>query len=169
VSANNFLAHPKRKQQFEREQAEHEVDRNRRAELLKAREATFNRILESAPPMFTALQLRVLLSALCNLDPYTLTDDIAEHFAGDDETTQRTAEEILSSALAKAPDARLTSFALRLALTGHVDIPRDSEFDFLAEAEAAFAPPQSKNGKKSKKPPTPANKSKKTATKKVAA
>jgi ParB family chromosome partitioning protein len=158
-----------RKQQFEREQAEHEVDRNRRAELLKAREATFNRILESAPPMFTALQLRVLLSALCNLDPYTLTDDIAEHFAGDDETTQRTAEEILSSALAKAPDARLTSFALRLALTGHVDIPRDSEFDFLAEAEAAFAPPQSKNGKKSKKPPTPANKSKKTATKKVAA
>jgi ParB family chromosome partitioning protein len=159
-----------RKQQFEREQAEHEVDRNRRAELLKAREATFNRILESAPPMFTALQLRVLLSALCNLDPYTLTDDIAEHFAGDDETTQRTAEEILSSALAKAPDAKLTSFALRLALTGHVDIPRDSEFDFLAEAEAAFAPPQSKNGKKSKKPPTPAKvKSKKTATKKVAA
>jgi ParB family chromosome partitioning protein len=158
-----------RKQQFEREQAEHQADRNRRAELLKAREATFNRILESAPPMFTALQLRVLLSALCNLDPYTLTDDIAEHFAGDDETTQRTAEEILSSALAKAPDARLTSFALRLALTGHVDIPRDSEFDFLAEAEAAFAPPQSKNGKKSKKPPTPANKSKKTATKKVAA
>jgi ParB family chromosome partitioning protein len=159
-----------RKQQFEREQAEHEADRNRRAELLKAREATFNRILESAPAMFTALQLRVFLSALCNLDPYTFTDNIAEHFAGGDENNQRTAEEILALALAEVPDAKLTSFALRLALTGHVDIPRDNEFDFLAEAEAGFAPPPPKNGKKSKKPPTPIKvESKKTATKMVAA
>jgi hypothetical protein len=48
-----------RKQQFEQEQAEIEAERNRRAEIVKAREATFNRILENAPPTFTAAQLRV--------------------------------------------------------------------------------------------------------------
>jgi ParB family chromosome partitioning protein len=88
-----------RKQQFEQEQAEMEAERNRRAEILKARQATFERILENAPPMFTAAQLRVFLRALCNLDPYTITDDVAEHFAGDNENNQQTAEEILASAL----------------------------------------------------------------------
>ena len=58
---------------------------------LKARQATFERILENAPPTFTAAQLRVFLRALVNLDPYTFTDDVAEHFAGDDENNQQTA------------------------------------------------------------------------------
>jgi ParB family transcriptional regulator, chromosome partitioning protein len=35
-------------------------------------------------------------------------------------------------------------FALRLAFAGHTAIPRESEIDFLTEAEAAFAPPQPK-------------------------
>jgi ParB family chromosome partitioning protein len=65
--------------------------------------------------------LRVFLKALCNLDPYTLTDEIAEHITGDDENNQRTAEDILALALAETPDEKLTGFALRLALTGHVD------------------------------------------------
>ena len=142
-----------RKQQFEREQAEHDAERNRRTEILKAREATFNRILENAPPMFNAVQLRVFLSALCNLDPYTITDDVAEQFARDSENNQRTAEEILAAALSETPDEKLTSFALRLALTGYVEIPRESEFDFLAEAEAAFVLlPPAKTQPKAKKP-----------------
>ena len=37
--------------------------------------------------MFTASQLRVLLRALVNLDPYTFTDDVAEDIAAEDETT----------------------------------------------------------------------------------
>jgi ParB family chromosome partitioning protein len=143
-----------RKQQFEQEQAEIEAERNRRAEITKAREATFNRILENAPAMFTTAQLRVFLRALVNLDPYALTDEVAEHFAGDDESNQRTAEEILSAGLAGTADEKLTSFALRLALTGYVTIPRESEHDFLVEAEAAFAPPQPKNEKKPRKAPT---------------
>jgi len=144
-----------RKQQFDEEQAEMEAERNRRAEILKARQATFERILEGAPAMFTAAQLRVFLRALCNLDPYTITDDVAEHFAGGNENIQQTAEEILASALGETPDEKLTSFALRLALTGYVTIPRESEFDFLAEAEAAFIPPKSQAEKKPKKAPTP--------------
>jgi ParB family chromosome partitioning protein len=159
-----------RKKQFEREQAEIEAERNRKAEVLKVRQATFERILENAPPTFNAAQLRVFLRALVNLDPYTLTDDVAEHFAGDDENNQRTAEEILASALAETPDEKLTSFALRIALTGYVAIPGEGEFDFLAEAAAAFAPPQPPKEKKAKKTPTPIKAAtKKTATKKKVA
>ncbi len=129
-----------RKQRFEREQAEIEAESNRKAEILRAREAIFSRILENAPPTFTPAQLRVFLRALINLDPYTLTDALAEHFASDNENNQQTAEEILATALTITPDEKLTSFALRIALTGYVAIPREGEFDFLAEAQAAFVP-----------------------------
>jgi ParB family chromosome partitioning protein len=152
-----------RKRQFEQQQAEIEAERNRKAEILKAREATFERIIENAPAIFTAAQLRVFLRALINLDPYTLTDDVAEHFASDDENHQQTAEEILASALTETPDEKLTSFALRLALTGYVAIPGEGELDFLTEAAAAFVPPQPPKEKKAKKTPTPI----KTATKKT--
>ena len=157
-----------RRQEFERQQQEHEAERTRRAEVLKAREVTFDRILENAPPMFTAVQLRVLLRALVNLDPYTFTDDVAEHFA--DESNQQTAEEILLATIDGLTDEKLTGFALRLVLTGHVAIPSESEFDFLTEAETAFVPPHPKKEKKPKKTPfatkTPAEK---TATKKKVA
>ena len=75
------------------------------------------------------------------VDPYTITDDVAEHFAVEDNDHQRTPEEILAGALSQTPDEKLTSFALRLALTGYVTIPRENELDFLAEAEAVFVPP----------------------------
>ncbi len=63
---------------------------------------------------------------------------VAAHFVGDDENNQQTPEEVLASTLTSLPDEKLTSFALRLALTGHVDIPREGDFDFLAEAESVF-------------------------------
>ncbi len=105
---------------------------------------------------------------------------VAAHFAVDDENNQQTPEEILASTLTNLPDEKLTGFALRLALTGHTDIPRESDFDFLAEAEAAFAfvptPPRkktkvnkptliTKTGKASTKSPKKAT----APTKKVAA
>jgi ParB family chromosome partitioning protein len=129
------------KQQFEQEQAKYEAERNRKAEILQARENTLNRILENAPPTFTAAQLRVFLSALCNLDPYTITEDVADHFAEENNDHQQTPEEILAAALSQTPDEKLTNFALRLALTGYVTIPRENDLDYLAEAEAAFVPP----------------------------
>jgi ParB family chromosome partitioning protein len=159
-----------RKRQFEQQQAEIEAESNRKAEILKAREAIFNRILENAPPTFTPAQLRVFLRALVNLDPYTLTEDVAEHFASGDENHQQTAEEILASALAETRDEKLTSFALRIAITGYVAIPPEGEIDLLAEAAAAFAPPQPPKEKKAKKVPTPIKAAtKKTATKKKVA
>jgi ParB family chromosome partitioning protein len=147
---------------------------------LQARENALNRILENATPTFTAAQLRVFLSALCNLDPYTITEDVAEHFAGDNNNHQQTPEEILAAALSQTPDEKLTSFALRLALTGYVAIPRENELDYLAEAEAAFVPPPpAKKKPKANKPtlikgstkasPKAAPKKATTSKKKVAA
>ena len=163
-----------RRQQFEREQQEEEAEHERRDLLRKQREATFEHILENAPETFTAAQIRVLLRAIVNLDPYTFADDLAEDIA--DENEQRSAEEVLLSTIDNTTDDKLTRFALRLALSGHVGIPRENEFDFLTEAETVFAPPQPKknsSSKKAKKPtpikaseaaPTP--KPKKTAAKK---
>ena len=70
----------------------------------------------------------------------------------------------MQSALAETPDEKLTGFALRLALTGYVDIPREGDFDFLAEAEAAFILPDSRKEKKSWKAPTPIKATPKKAT-----
>jgi ParB family chromosome partitioning protein len=145
-----------RKQQFEREQAEIEAEHNRRAEIIKARQATFERIIENAPAILSAAQLRVLLRAIVNLDPYTFADDLAEDIAGDNENEQRSAEEVLLSTIDGTADDKLTRFALRLALAGHVGIPREGEFDFLTETEGVFAPPpQKKAGAKKAKQPTP--------------
>jgi ParB family chromosome partitioning protein len=144
-----------RKKQFEREQAEIEAEHNRRAEKIKDREATFERILENAPATLNAPQLRILLRALVNLDPYTFADDLAEDIAGDNENEQRSAEEVLLSTIDATADDKLTRFALRLALAGQVGIPREGEFDFLMEAETVFAPPPPKKKvavKKAKQP-----------------
>jgi ParB family chromosome partitioning protein len=69
----------------------------------------------------------------------------------------------MASALTETPDEKLTSFALRIALTGYVAIPPEGEIDLLGEAAAAFVPPQPPKEKKAKKAPTPI----KTATKKT--
>ena len=56
----------------ERREKEWEAERARREKMQKARNAKFDRILENAPAMFTAAQLRVFLRALVNLDPTPL-------------------------------------------------------------------------------------------------
>ena len=163
-----------RRHQFEREEQEREAGQERRDQLRKQREATFERILENAPEAFTADQLRVSLRAIANLTPYTFADDLAEDIA--DENEQRSAEEVLLSTIDNTADDKLSRFALRLALSGHVGIPREGEFDCLTEAEAVSAPNQPKknnSSRKAKKPTpikaseaTPTPKQKKTAAKK---
>ena len=143
------------KQQFEREQHEFEAEQARREELRKSREATFEQIVANAPTTFSLTQLRVLLRAIVNLDPYTFADDLADDLAGENQNKQRTAEEFLLSTIDTLTDDGLTGFAIRLALAGHRAIPRDGEFDFLAEAEAVFMPPpatEEQRRKKAKKP-----------------
>ena len=112
--------------------------------------------------------------------PRSITEDVADHFAGENNDHQQTPEEILAAALSQTPDEKLTIFALRLALTGYVTIPRENDLDYLAEAEAAFVPPQpAKKKHKTNKPtlikdstkasPKAAPKKAATSKKKVAA
>ena len=133
----------------EREQQEYEAEQARREEVRKQREATFERLVLNAPKSFTAVQLRVLLRALVNVDPYTFTEDVAEDLP--EEFKGRDAEEVLLAALDATADDKLPGFAIRLALAAHRGIPRQDEPDFLAEADVAFTP-VSKPERKSKQP-----------------
>ena len=142
-----------RKLQNQREHEAHEAERARLVELHKTRLATVDSIVAHAPAMFSAAQLRTFLSALIHLDPY-MFEDIAEQHVADDENNQQSAEEILSVILASIPDDKLIGFALRLVLTSHASIPRQGEFDYLADAEAAFVPPPPKKTSKPKKTKT---------------
>ncbi|RXH54467.1 hypothetical protein [Granulicella sibirica] len=79
---------------------------------------------------------------------------------------EQTEQEIVLAALADSADDKLTSFALRLALSDHLAIPRDTDPDLLSEAEALFAPAQART-KKASKPrtnPTLVKPAEKTAT-----
>ena len=130
------------RQQQEREEQEYAAEQARKAEQRKARAATFERILQHAPENLNAAQLRVLLRAIVNLDPYTFADDLAEDVA--DENDRRSAEEVLLATIEVTADNKLTRFAVRLALSGHLGTPREGELDFLFEAEAVFVPKKSK-------------------------
>ena len=161
-----------RKAEFERQQKEYEAEQARREKQRKVRLATFDRILDQAPAMFTAAQLRLYLRLVVYIDPYSYLEEVASHFAGKDENLEQTEQEIVLAALGDTADDKLTNFALRLALTDHLGIPRDTDPDLLSEAEAAFAPPhvkrsKSRNGTKSKASPTLVNPGeKRTAAKK---
>ena len=152
IRAEQERKEEERKAEFERQQKEYEAEQARRTEMRNARQAAFERILANAPVTFTALQLRVFLRALVNLDPYDFAEDVAAFYAGDDENNQQTPEEALSFTIDRLPDEKLSGFALRLVLTGHTDIPREGDFDFLAQAEAAFVPSQQKKEAKKAKP-----------------
>jgi ParB family chromosome partitioning protein len=145
-----------RKAESERQQKEYEAEQARREKHRKARLATFDRILEQTPAVFTATQLRLFLRLVVYIDPYSFLEEVASHFAGDDENHEQTEQEIVLAALGNTADEKLTSFALRLALTDHLGLPRDTDPDLLSEAEALFAPPQAKPKKASKPKAAPA-------------
>ncbi len=92
-----------RRQQDEREEQEREAAFAKRDKLRKKREATFERIVQEAPPVFTAVQLRVILRALVNLDPYTFADDLATDISEDPDNDKRSADEVLLTAIDRTP------------------------------------------------------------------
>jgi ParB family chromosome partitioning protein len=155
-AAQRKAEHEQRIAEYERQQKEYEAEQARRAEVRKARQDMFERILSCAPLMFTGPQFRVFLSALINLDPHDFAEDVAAFYAGGDENNQQTPEEVLLSTLTALPDGQLTQFALRLVLTDHTDTPRENDCDFLAQAAAVFEPPTPKAAKAKDKPATKA-------------
>lgn len=163
-----------RKAAFEREQKQYEAEQARREKQQKARVATFERIIELAPAAFNTAQMRFFLRLLIHLD-YSFLEEVATHFAKDDENTQQSDEEIVLSTLDGTADEKLTGLALRLVLSDHIGIPHESQPDLLTEAEQVFAPKRPKPVKAkaddSSKPKTTTAKSstKKEASRKKAA
>jgi ParB family chromosome partitioning protein len=148
---------------------EHEKEQARRRHLEKDRAETFSRILENAPPTFTAPQLRVLLRAFITCDLYGQSDIVATYYAGVDDDNNQSSEEILLSVANRLEEVQLPELALRLALCSHIRVPNENEIDHLAEVEKVFAPKQAKKPttrKKTVRKPTPAKG--KTAKKKAA-
>lgn len=129
-----------RKAEFERQQKQYEAEQARREKQRKARVATFERIIEEAPPTFGPEQLRLFLRLLVNINPYEFLEEVASHFASEDKDAQQSDEEIVLAALSTTADERLTGFALRIVLADHIGIPRENEPDLLTEAENVFAP-----------------------------
>ena len=70
---------------YERQQKEFEAEQKRREKLNKARIATFDRIQDNAPAMFTAAQLRTFLRLLVHIAPYSFLEEVASHFVENDE------------------------------------------------------------------------------------
>ena len=62
-------------------------------------------VTAAAPVNLTANQLRVVLRAIANLDPYTFADDLAEDIA--DENEPRSAEEVLLATIDATADDKL--------------------------------------------------------------
>ncbi len=149
-----------RKAEFERQQQEHEAEQARRDKQRQARTATFERIIEHAPASFSAAQMRIFLRLFILMEPYSFLEEVASHFAGD-ENRQQTDEEIVLEALTETADEKLTGLALRLVLSDHVGIPHETQVDLLTEAEQAFAP----WGPKTVKPKAAAKKTKAAAVK----
>lgn len=148
-----------RKADFERQQKEYEAETKRREKEHKARLSTLERIVEHAPAILDATQLRIVIELLLNLSTYGLFEDAAEYFVGNDENHDKTEDEILTEALANCAEDKLTGFLLRLVLTESVMPPRGEQPDWLTKAESVFAPPQpkfpkQKTGSKSKATPT---------------
>jgi len=129
-----------RKAKAERQQREYEAETQRRIAEHNARLATLERIVDHAPAIFDAVQLRLFVELLLDLPPYGVFEEVAEHFAGDDENHGKTDNEILLEALAACADDKLVGFILRLLLTVHVDVPRGEQTDWLLKVESLLVP-----------------------------
>jgi ParB family chromosome partitioning protein len=127
-----------RKVEYERQQKECEAEQAHREKQRKARVATFERTIEHAPASFNAEQMRFFLRLLIHLD-YSFLEEVAAHFANGDENTQQSDEEIVQAALEGTADDKLTGLALRIVLSDHLGIPRESQPDLLSEAAQVFA------------------------------
>lgn len=130
-----------------------------RVKNMAERKATFEGIMHHIPPRPSSDQLRFLLRAFVYSSGYNLFEDVAVYFAElNNERTEQSDEEVLDGVITRANDDALSALLARLALTDHVDIPREEQIDFLIQAADLFLP-------KEKPKPTAA---KKTAKKKAA-
>ncbi len=117
-----------RRQAEEQREQEYEAEQARREELRETRKATFERILANAPDSFSAAQLRMLLRALVNLDPYTFARTWPKRSRVETRTRSVPPRRFCWGAIDSLADEKLTGFTLRLALSSHLAIPREGRW-----------------------------------------
>ena len=122
-----------RKAGFERQQKEYEAEQARREKLRRARVSTFERIIEAAPSSFSPEQTRMFLRLLIHMNPYDYLENVALHFASDEENAQQSDDEVLLPALRNTEDEKLNGLALRIVLTDHIGIPHENQPDLLTK------------------------------------
>lgn len=119
-------------------QQEYEAEQQRREELRKTQAAMFDQIVARAPEGFTSAQLRFVLCAFLQLDPYCFLEDAVGRVAQATNEMDKSDEELLIGELDSTADDRLIGFALLLALASHLDIPPEADHDLLVEAQGVF-------------------------------
>jgi hypothetical protein len=138
------------------------------AGLAEIPQCLFCKRIRTEQHLLTSLQPAVPDSSQQSTYVIPVVAAVADHFAEENNDHQQTPEEILAAALSQMPDEKLTSFALRLALTGYVTIPRENDLDYLAEAEGVFVPPPPAKRKPKPNKPTLIKASTKAAPTKAA-
>lgn len=101
-----------RQEAFERQQKEYETETKRREKVYKARVATLEKIIEHAPALFRADQLRLVLEILLNDAPYGLFEEAVEFFTPEDENHGKTDDELLIDAFRLCVDEKLGAVTL---------------------------------------------------------
>lgn len=139
------------------------------------RKVAFERIISKIPATLAHGELRFLLRALVYSSGYNIFEDVAVYFAElNNERTEQSDEEILDGVITRANAGELSAMLARIALTDHIDIPREEQVDFLTLAADLFLPkeepkPTAKKAiaKSTAKPPAKKITPKKAAAKKT--
>ena len=113
----------------------------------KARQATFDRIIENAPAMLHRRSACAWSFAQSSTSTPTPSPTIWPRTSPPTtRTRQRSPEELLLATIDTTADAKLTAFALRLALSGHVCIPREKRVRLSSPKPKPFSlAPKPKN------------------------
>lgn len=137
-----------------------------KAKKLKERKATFDSIMSTVPAQLSSEQLRFLLRALVYSNSYSLFEDVAVYYAElSGERNDQSDEEVLDDVIIKSTAKDLPTVLARIALNDHIDIPREEQIDFLAQATVLFLPKEETKPSTTKKK---ANALQKPAAKKLA-
>ena len=112
-----------------------------RVTLRKQRRETFERIMANIPAKLHGDDLRFLLRALVWSGGYGIFDEPASFYASQsEERNEQDYAEVLDGVITKSTSEQLPSVLARLALTDHIDIPREGLIDFLTLAAERFLP-----------------------------
>lgn len=147
-------------------QKQREKEEKNRVKQRKQRRETFERIMANIPAKLHGDDLRFLLRALVWSGEYGIFDEPASFYAEQsEERNEQDYAEVLDGVIAKSTSEQLPSVLARLALTDHIDIPREGLIDFLTLAAERFLPKEEPIAKK----PTSKTPAKRAAAKKTTA